>query len=319
MEYQPTWPLVFAEEDLDRMHCKEMLEFVRHSNIAWANDGNGFFYSCYPGSAQNLAGGLTAKEIMHHQICYHRMGTLQSQDKVIFIMTEHPTWLLSAHLADNDDYLFIQARPGENSGNMVYCLQLDKFKDADGSLNMNRHQIKMRNSFIKLINQASSTFDFVSCSKKVAIYRTSHLAQNNRVIRINLERGNVSRWEELIPGHPSDTLEWVSRIKGDKLILCYIRNNSHVLEIRSCVDGKLFHTQALGDFGSIGTYSARPQYPDVFFTYSSPVEPSTIFHMNMDTMELTVHDKIDVPGYEPSNIETKQVNLARKWSPAGHF
>ena len=68
-----------------RKPLADKIEWVKVSDVAWR--GNGFYYSRYP---QPEKGKELSSANENHQVYYHRIGTPQSQDELVYEDAEEP-------------------------------------------------------------------------------------------------------------------------------------------------------------------------------------------------------------------------------------
>ena len=83
---------------------QDLLDWVKFSNASWKKDGSGFFYSRYdkPDEKDKLR-----SQVYNHKLFFHRLGTPQSQDKLIYERPDQKEWLFTAEVTDDGRYLII--------------------------------------------------------------------------------------------------------------------------------------------------------------------------------------------------------------------
>src|SRR4030095_9218531 len=99
----------------------DLLDWVKFSNASWKKDGSGFFYSRYdkPDEKNKLR-----SQVYNHKLFFHRLGTLQSQDKLIYERPDQKEWLLSAEVTEDGRYLIITVQRGTDPKNRVFYKDL---------------------------------------------------------------------------------------------------------------------------------------------------------------------------------------------------
>src|SRR5690606_7869893 len=105
----------------DRKDLTDVLHWVRFSGLSWTKDGKGFFYSRYP--ARDEATKLSAA-LEHQKVYYHRLGTPQSADILVFERPDLPTWFVSGTVSEDGRYLFLYLSRGADARNRLYLMEL---------------------------------------------------------------------------------------------------------------------------------------------------------------------------------------------------
>ena len=125
-------------KDLD-----DNLKWVKFSSASWSHDGSGFFYSRYD---EPKGGGEQLKEANYFQkLYYHKIGTPQSQDELIYERKDHKDWLFTAEVTEDGAYLIISVSHGTDPKNQIFYKDL---LHPDGKV-------------IELLNKQDATYDFV--------------------------------------------------------------------------------------------------------------------------------------------------------------
>lgn len=296
---------------MEDTHLEDELENVKYSSIVWTQDNKGFFYCRYPKTKDGEIDTTDTKSLKNHQLCYHILGTPQSQDRVVFAKPENPSWLLHPELSDEGQYLIINIKPGFATASMVYFLDLATIPKAEGALDFAEYDFYTGNVKLpvgKLVDNLEAEYAFICNEGSEFTFRTNHNAPRYKVVRTSLEKlENPSRWKEVISEHGSDVLLWAKAVKGDNLVVYFSRDCCGVIEIRSLSSGYLTQPITLDGFGSVDSFFGTRQFSDVFFTYSTLTEPPTTYQFDVETMHLSVHRSTAVEGYNADDLETKQV------------
>lgn len=107
------WKVREIESGKDR---DDVIKWVKFSNASWNGDGTGFFYSRYDEPA---ADQLKAANYFH-KLYFHRLGTPQSEDKLIYERKDHKEWLFDGQVTEDAAYLIITVSEGTESKNRVF-------------------------------------------------------------------------------------------------------------------------------------------------------------------------------------------------------
>ena len=104
---------------------------MRFSGISWTNDNQGFFYSRYP---EPPKGKVLEAALSGQAIYYHRVGTPQARDLLIWERKDLPTWFQSGEVTEDGRYLAISMQKGADNNNRLYYADLhDPMKPSIGA------------------------------------------------------------------------------------------------------------------------------------------------------------------------------------------
>ena len=108
----------------------ETIRWVRFSGLSWTKDGKGFFYSRYPESDEK---SRLIAALEHQKIYYHRIGTEQSSDVLVYERPDLPDWFVSGGVTEDGQYLVVYMSEGADSRNRLYVADLGDPKAPDVS------------------------------------------------------------------------------------------------------------------------------------------------------------------------------------------
>ena len=265
--------------DLDtKTLISDELEWIKFSGISWAGDG--FYYSRYPVSAEgNELSGLNE----YHSLYYHKLGTDQSADQLIYKNPDHPKRNVGASVSD-DESILVVSESESTSGNSV------KIKDlgSNGSL---RSVFKGFDADYNLIDRYGDKLYFL----------TDADAPKKRLISVDLN--NLSNVNDVIP-ESSDVLQSLS-IAGGKIFAEYIHNASSQVKVFD-LDGKHLSDLDLPGIGNVSGISGKKEDTEAFFSFSSYTFPTSIYSLNTEDLsyELFKAPEIDM---DLSDYVTEQI------------
>ena len=99
----------------------DVVSWVRFSDLSWTHDSKGFFYSRYP---EPPAGKVLEAALSNQAIYYHRVGTPQSDDVLIYQRLDHPAWIVNATVSEDGRYVFIRTFRGADNNNQLHFIDL---------------------------------------------------------------------------------------------------------------------------------------------------------------------------------------------------
>lgn len=280
------WTSVIVMKSADKTVVGETLKDVKFSGIAWQGN-EGFYYSSYdkPAEGSQLS-GMT----QYHKLFYHKLGTAQKDDQLIFGGEKTPRRYIGAGLTEDERYLIISAA-NSTSGNELYIRDL---KDKKGTI------VPVVNNFDKSHNIIDNV------GSKLFIY-TNLNAPNGRVVTVDAAKPGVENWKELI----RETENVLSPSSGGgKLFANYIKD-AVSLVLQYDRNGKLEHEIKLPGIGSANGFGSKQTEKELYYTFTSYVYPATIFKYNVETGKSEIYKKSGVD-FDPANYESKQVFYTSK-------
>jgi len=257
------------------------IKWVKFSNIAWFDYG--FFYSRYPEVTDNSA---LSKKNEFHQIYYHKLGTPQSDDQLIFADRANPHHGMYASTSEDERYLIIQIWES-TSGNALYVKDLS-IKDSD---------------FIPIVETFDYDYNFVDVVNNRLLILTNFKADNNRLIAISPDHSSKGFWEDIL-SERNDKLASVNVI-GGKIIANYTHNASSKISIFD-TKGNLDFELDLPQIGTVQNFSGKKEEPLAFYAFTAITQPTTIYSLDLETKENKVfkQPKID---FDVVAFVTKQI------------
>jgi len=260
------------------------LKWIKFSGATWTKDNNGFFYSRYDKPPE----GEELEQANYYQkLYYHRLGTDQSEDILIYQRRDQKEWMFGTDISDDGRYLIILVRRGTDPRNLVFYQDL---QEPNGEIQ-------------ELISEFFADFTFIDHQDSVFWFRTDYQAPKGRVIGIDLKNPNPKYWQEIIP-ETDNTLEDVT-ILNHQFILDYLQDARSRLDIYN-LDGTYVKDVEISSIGTVGGFNGKRDDTETFYAFTSFTTPPTIYHYNLETGESTLFRQPQVD-FNPSNYETRQV------------
>jgi prolyl oligopeptidase len=280
------WQEYYVMDVATRMTQSDHLEWVKVSSIAWA--GKGFFYSRYP--APEKGKELTSKN-ENHQVFYHRLGASQAGDELIY---EDKTNAQRFHTVDTTDderfaILTISERGKGKKGNALFFRDLKK-----GDKTFTPIVAEVGDDSYGVIDNVGDKF----------LIETDRNAPNGRIVLFDPANPAEKNWKEVVAEKPEPLQS--SGTAGGKLFLTYLKDVSSRAYVYS-LNGKLENEIQLPGLGSAGGLGGRADDKFVFYTFTSFNFPPTIYRYDIASRKSTLFRAPEIPGFQASDYETKQV------------
>ncbi len=267
----------------------DQLNWIKFSNVSWTKDGKGFYYTRYPEPEKGTKfQGLA----FNASLCYHRVGTPQSEDTVVYKRPDHPDWGLGAGVTDDGRYLVISIWKGTDHRNPVVYRDLQAPKGG----------------MVDLIEGFEHKYDFVGNEGPVFFFVTDQEAPKGRLIAIDTRKPERKNWKEIIPT-TKNALQGISMV-GNVFIGSYLKDASSYTRVFD-LEGKLIRDVNLPGIGTTSGFGGERGDTETFYSYSSFAVPPSIYRYDLKTgkSELWKQPKVK---FDPADYETKQVFYASK-------
>ena len=267
----------------------DQLRWIKFSGTSWTHDGGGFFYSRYP----EPAGGDALSAVNRFQkLYYHRLGTEQAADELVYERPDQPDWGIGGDVTDDGRYVILTVWLGTDRRNRVYYLDLH---DA-------AHP-RVRGNVVRLLDDFDASYAFVGNDGPVFYMLTDLAAPRKRVIAIDTRHPERSAWREVVP-QGDDVIDGV-QIIHNTFVVNYLHDAHSRLRLFG-LDGRPDREVALPTLGSVSDISGERQDAEMFYAFTSFLYPTTIFRYDFATGTSSVF-KAPTIDFDPSGYETEQV------------
>ena len=256
------------------------VKWAKFTSIAWVGN-EGFLYSRFPEPQP----GAEFQSLNKNQAVYfHRIGTPQSQDQLVYSTPNDPELRHGAQITHDGRWAVVTTSKGTDSRYAIRILPLRKDR---------KWQAKT------LIGGLDHAWNLIDGMGDTLYFVTNKDAPRMKVVRVNLAEPSQVRvpctgeleqatacterqwtFADVVPER-AETLER-AEIVGDRLILAYLRDAKSVAEVRS-LDGKPVQQISLNAIGTASGFSGEPGDPETFYSFSSFNQPSGIFRFDART------------------------------------
>jgi prolyl oligopeptidase len=263
---------------------EDHIRWVKFSQTAWAHDGSGFYYSRYdaPTEATRLA------SVNYFQKLYfHKLGTPQDQDVLVYHRPDHKDWGFSAEVTDDGRYLVISSSQGTDPKNRVFIKDLGK----DG---------KQKDGAVKgLLEAFDASYSFVDNDGPLFYFVTDKDAPKSRIVAIDVR---TAKWSEIVP-EGAATLKGANIVNG-QLVAEYLTDAHSAVKVFD-LKGRPLHEVALPGIGSAAGFHGKRGESETFYSYTSFTTPATIYRYDLKTGKSAVYRQPKVD-FDPAAYETRQ-------------
>lgn len=282
------WRKVIVIDTATKEQLETPLEDVKFSNIAWLGN-HGFYYSSYD-NPDKADGSQLSSKTQEHKLLYHKLGTPQNQDELIFGGSQRPTRYIGGGVTEDQRYLVVTAAQN-TSGNQLFIKDLE---DPNGK-------------FIEIQSDYFKTADIVHNEGDRFFMYTDIDAPNYRLVSFELKSPQKSAWRDVIP--ESSNVVTVSA-GGGKLFASYLVDAK--TEVRQYdTQGKLERKVELPGIGTADGFSAKLKDDHLYYTFTSFTVPPTIYRYDIADGKTSLYQQPKVD-FNPAEYTTEQVFFKSK-------
>ena len=266
----------------------DVLEWIKFSGVSWTKDNAGFYYSRFDQPEGNVLEAVN----YYNKLFYHRLGTPQSEDRLVYERPDEKEWSFGPHVTDDGRYLIISISRGTDPRNRVYYQDLQA---ADAPI-------------VPLLNDFDAQYNFIDNDGPVFWFTTNLDAPRNRVVAIDTRRPQREHWKEVIP-QAEETLQGVN-IVHDTFIASYLKD-AHAQVRMFDLTGRLLRELELPGIGSAYGFGGKRSDTETFYAFTSFAVPTTIYRYDMLTQTSSVFRRPQVD-FNPADYQTQQIFYTSK-------
>lgn len=276
------WTEIYVMDTETGELLEDHIEWAKFTGAAW--QGDGFYYSAYSKPAD---GKEYSNANEFHKVYYHKLGTPQSADKVIYENPNEPLHFHSVDITDDESTLIVMGG-GAGNGNSLFVKDLT---------NPSSDWITV---------EASQDYDIsvIDSRNGELIIFTSADAPRYRLVKADIKAPQRSNWKELV-AEKNDAVLVGAQPAGDKMILTYDKDASHHAYVYDR-NGNVQREISLPGYGTL-SFSADSKSPEAFYSFSSFTSPATIYSYNVDSGENQPFRTTELQGFNPDDYITEQV------------
>jgi prolyl oligopeptidase len=279
------WRKVIVLNTDNKTMIGDTLYDVKFSGLAWK--GNvGFYYSSY----DKPKGSQLSEKTQIHKLYYHKLGTKQSSDQLIFGGDATPRRYVGAGVTEDQRFLIITAS-NTTSGNELYIQSLE----TPGA------------KIIAVVKGFDTEQDVVLSDDDKLYILTNMNAPNRRLVSVAASDPSPKNWRDVIP---QNNMPLTVTTCGGKFFAQYLKDaTSQVLQYN--VNGQLEREIKLPGLGTATGFSGKRNENSLYYTFTSYLYPPTIFWYHLERGNSDEKMRAGV-NFDPAKYESKQVFYTSK-------
>lgn len=275
------WTEIYVMDTKTRELLPDHIEWAKFTGASW--HGDGFYYSAYdrPADGKEFS---NANEFQ--RIYYHKLGTPQSEDKLIYEDKDHPLYFHHVWVPE-DESVMILTVSGNGNGNAM------KIKDLR----------KPNAKWITVEPTQEQNIGVVDVINDTLYILTSYDAPRYKLVTASVDKPERQNWKELVP-EQEGVLE-SAQMAGDKMILTYNQDAANRAYIYDLAGNKIKEIE-FPTYGQVG-FSSDKGDNEAFFTFTSFLFPASVYSLDLESGDYTLYNTPEVNGFKADDYVTEQV------------
>ncbi len=278
------WSTIYVKDIETGKDLDDKLEWTRWANIVWNAEGSGFFYTRYakPEEGQQFQSSVTDPMIM-----FHKLGTSQQEDALVYQQPEHPTWSFWLERTDDNRFLVLSISSSTDPQNQLW------YRPVDAPLG---------GEWLPLIDDFDNQFWCLGNIGDQLYLFTDYQAPTKRVVAMDVAKPGRVKIKEIVPASEA-TLDGVTLFK-DRLVANYMEDVVSQVKVFDLA-GKFLTDVALPGIGSADGFGGKQTDTETFFSFTNYATPTSIYRYDLanDQVEQIRAPQVD---FDPKEYTVRQ-------------
>jgi prolyl oligopeptidase len=288
------WSTYYVREMADRRQLGDVIRWVKFSTIAWTHDGRGFFYGRYP---EPPPGKAIETAVRDKRLYYHLLGTEQATDRLVYERPDDPMLFIDADLDETGRYYFIQTNKGTSNKNELFVKDLGTPSAP-----------KLDGPVIALYPGHTAAYIPLGVVSGTLYLQTDRDAPLKKIVAVPIDRPDVANWKTIVP-EGKNSIEFAALVAG-QIGVSALEDVASTLRFYR-LDGTPASIAKTPGLGTISTLSGRFDRPEIFYMFTSPLYPSTVFRFDATTGASTPFEAPKLT-FDPAQYQTERVFVPSK-------
>lgn len=278
------WRKVFVMDTKTKGLIGEPIVDVKFSGISWYGN-EGFYYSSY----DKPKGSELSAKTDQHKLYYHKLGTSQKEDKVIFGLDQKRRYI-GGYVTEDMKYLVVSAS-NSTSGNELYIKDLTKPNSA----------------FVVLTDNFDTDSSIIDNNGSTLYIVTNHNAPNKKIVTVDAANPQQKNWKDLIP----ETENVLSASTGSGFIFAEYMQDAVSVVKQYDYNGKIVRIVTLPGLGTAGGFGGKKEEKVLYYSFTNYISPVTIYSYDPKSGKSDIYQKPKVD-FNSEEYESKQVFYTSK-------
>ena len=267
-----TWKIMNIEtgEVLD-----DELNWAKFSGASWENDDSGFYYRKY-----DEPDGELLKELNESpKLMFHKIGTNQSEDKLIYENPQNPRWGFGITVIKDSDMKLLSISEGTDDRNKVYL------------------KINENSDFIPIIDELIGTYSFIDSKDNLLWFYTTESAPNGKIVNLEIKNGSFV-WNEVI-AESENAIRSVNII-NNSFVINYLEDTFSQISIFD-LSGEFVSKLSLPKKGTVSGFGGDIDDKESYFSITNYITPREIYQIDLTDNSFKLFWNEELDGYNPED------------------
>ena len=263
-----TWKIMNIEtgEVLD-----DELNWAKFSGASWENDDSGFYYRKY-----DEPDGELLKELNESpKLMFHKIGTNQSEDKLIYENPQNPRWGFGITVIKDSDMKLLSISEGTDDRNKVYL------------------KINENSDFIPIIDELIGTYSFIDSKDNLLWFYTTESAPNGKIVNLEIKNGSFV-WNEVI-AESENAIRSVNII-NNSFVINYLEDTFSQISIFD-LNGEFVSKLSLPKKGTVSGFGGDIDDKESYFSITNYITPREIYQIDLTDNSFKLFWNEELDGY----------------------
>ncbi len=278
------WRKVIVMDAVNKRILEDTIKDVKFSGLSWYKN-EGFYYSSY----DKPEGSELSAKTDQHKLYYHKLGTKQKEDKIIFGLDKKRRYV-GGYVTEDQKYLVVSAATS-TSGNELYIKDLSHHN----------------NKLITIVDNFESDNGVVESEGNHLFISTNLNAPNKKVIKVSFKNPTPNNWVDFIP----ETKNVLSISTGAGYFFATYMKDAVSQVKQYDKKGNFIREIKLPGIGTASGFGGKKEDKDLYYSFTNYITPSSIFKFDPKTGNSTDYKKPKVD-FNSNQFESKQVFYTSK-------
>ncbi len=275
------WRKGIVIDSESREIVEDTLVDIKFSGISWKGN-EGFFYSSY----DKPKGSELSAKTDQHKLYYHKLGTPQSEDLVIFGgIPEEKHRYVGGNVSEDGKYLFISAATS-TSGNKLFLKELSS----------------MDTPLVPILDDTESDTNVIETEGSKLYMVTNLDAPNKKIVVADASNPTPEHWKDIIP----ETENVLTTGTGGGYFFAEYMVDAISKVLQYDYEGNLIREVGLPGVGSANSFGGKKEDTEFYFSFTNYNTPSSSYKYNVETGEYEQYWKPEID-FNPEDYESTQV------------
>ena len=280
------WQKIIIFDAVTKKQIGDTLVDIKFSGASWKGN-EGFYYSTYD---RPKDGSFLAGKTQNHKLYFHKLGTSQKDDKLIFGGGTVQHRYVGGGVSENQHWLIISAADA-TYGNELFVQDLTK----------------QNTPIVQLVIGKKNNHNIIDVDDNYFYIQTDKDAPTGKIVTAPIASPTTDNWKTLVEAKP----EVLSASSGGGYLFCSYLKDAVTKVYQHTMDGKLLHEIELPGLGTADGFFAKIKEQELYFTYTSYLSPATIYKYNIQSGKSNLYKQSQVK-FNPADYESKQVFYTSK-------